>query len=221
MKMLYLVEIASVLSALLLTATSGVRIGQGDKSVDKEWSYIWYENEPFILYCNSSKLAVKDSDYIRWEKPSKDGDTVILKRDHDDGNYKINQYFGVEGFQLEIKKITSGTKGVYVCRVHDNDTGVSRGHTILGINIREQQYDDLFDKYRHHFVVAVIATAVFLVPFATVCITYHFRYERRHGTREKYSPNEMTRYPNGLAEDKGAYENPTFTQDSANQNTQL
>lgn len=230
-KMSQSLYINAILCAVLLIVSSGERVGQGNTfTSDKDWSYQWYENEPFMLYCNTSELDVSDSDYILWEKPSLEDPAkhLFLQRDHDDDNYKIYPFSGVEGFQLHIKKITAETSGVYVCRVHDKTTGVARGQTILGINIRDKKYEELFDKYRSHFIVAIIATAVFVVPLATMCITYHFRYERTHHMGARYAQNgrEMKPYPDGLADtvqagEKGAYENPDFREDSPDPSTNL
>ena len=222
------------MSAMLLAVCMGERVGYGDTN-DDEWSYLWYPDEPFQLYCNSSKLSVRNTEYIVWQTPGE----KILQPDHDDNLFKTNEYFGVPGYELHIKKLTSETSGVYICRVHENGTNVLRTQTILGINIRDHKYDELFDKYRHHVIVAVIATVVFVVPFATVCIVFQFRYrtpEQRARAQEKkhrsYAYNghqqEMQKYrPDGLAEvqsveGKGAYENPEFVvSEMPDMNTQM
>lgn len=211
---------SAILATILLTFSSGERIGYGNTDLDKEWSYIWYENEPFNLYCNSSALNVQSPDYIRWEKPSKDGGKLTFEKKHNDDNYAIQEYFGVEGFQLRVKKVTAETSGVFVCRVHNYTTGSARADSIVGINIRERRYDDMFDKYRSHFIVAVIATAVFLVPLATICFVYHYRYERRSGQNMSYPvtgrDHAAKTYPDGLADGEGGYENPDFKQEDIN-----
>ena len=221
--MLYRTVISAIAVALLVTFSSAKNVGHGKTDLDEEWSFLCYENEPFMLYCNSSELSVQTTDYIMWEKPSKVGDTLTFKRNHNDMNYQTNEYFGVEGFQLHIKKVTPETSGVFVCHVHDGGTGISRARAIVGINIRERKYEEMFDKYRWHFIVAVIATAVFVIPLATICIVYQFRYERRMDKKMTYTYNgrghEMKRYPDGLAdtvqapEGKGAYENPEFARE--------
>ena len=219
--------ISAIVVAILVTFTSGENVGQGKLNLDDEWSYLWYEDEPFILYCNSSELNVQGGDYIMWEKPSKEGDTLKFERDHNDTSYQTNSFSGVDGFQLHIKKVTSVTSGVFLCHVHDGMTGISRGNGVVGINIRERKYEEMFDKYRGHFIVAIIATGVFVVPLATICIVYQFRYERRLGMDKKTSYNNGRGYemkPDGLAyavqapEGKGAYENPQFTRDGSSTN---
>ena len=218
----------AIVVAILVTFTSGENVGQGNLDLDDEWSFLWYEDEPFMLYCNSSTLNVQGSDYIMWEKPSKDGeDTLRFERNHNDTHYQTNHFAGVDGFQLHIKKVTSETSGVFVCRVHDGTSHVSKGHALVGINIREKKYEELFDKYRRQFIVAIIATAVFVVPLATICIVYQFRYERRMGLDKKTSFSNGREYEmkaDGLAytvqapEDNGAYENPQFTRDASSTN---
>lgn len=214
--------------AILMSFTYGENVGQGKLNLDDEWSYLWYEDEPFMLYCNSSTLNVHGGDYIKWEKPSKEGgNTLKFDRNHNDTSYQTNNFAGVDGFQLHIKKVTSETSGVFVCHVHDGNTHISRGHAIVGINIRERKYEELFDKYRGHFIVAIVATVVFVVPLATICIVYQFRYERRMGIDKKSVHTNGRDYemkPDGLAysvqapEGKGAYENPHFTRDGSSTN---
>ena len=210
------------IGAMLLALGLAERVGRSNTN-DDEWSYLWYPDEPFLLYCNSSTLNVTDTEYIKWMTPGK----KILDSGFNDTQYATVEWYGVPGYELRIKKITAETSGVYTCRVHDSSTNVLRAHTIFGINIREHKYDDMFDKYRHHLIVAVVATVVFLVPFLTVCIVYNYRYttpEDRARRQEKKSrsyeynghQHEMQKYPpDGLAEvrsqdEKGAYENPEF-----------
>ncbi|XP_045203698.1 uncharacterized protein LOC123556787 [Mercenaria mercenaria] len=190
----------------------------------EDWAYQWYSDESFRFQCYISGLNVSQTDYVTWQTP----DQKTLPKSHNDTVYGLISKDNVADFELLIKKINPNVHGVYICKVHD-DQGVVRGHTIYGLNIHEAKYHEILDKYKRQINVAIIATAVFLVPVITICLVWHFQYvtpemeakRRQRKTGKPYSvSNDMQMATNGQLADsmaspewKGAYENPeVFTQ---------
>ena len=171
-------------TAVLIFYTAFVKGQHGYVNNDGAFGHTRYMNEQFRMYCNSSTLLVNSSDYITWETPHKD----ILAAPFNDNNYELVEWFGVEGFELHIKSITTYTTGVYICRVGNKNNHAIRGRGIIGLYIHEHKYDDLFDKYRDNLVRAFIASGVFLVLALATGFLCHYSWRSDH--RE----HEMTDY---------------------------
>lgn len=214
-----------MLYTMLVAALFGLaraEVGFSDMNADVyDWGYDWYRGESFSFYCNNSAMAVTTDHYVTWMTPS----SKILRLDHDDEDFKVDTYAGISGFQLTLKNVQPQLHGVYVCQVYDGISRVKQGQIIFGMNVHTEKYRDLTEKYRSNIIVAFIATAVFVVPFATVCFVYHFQY-RTQEEKDNLQKKRLTHKQFGRSEgaefdvykvkpsDDGAYENPDF-------NTQL
>lgn len=179
-----------------------------------DWAYQWYEDEEFSFKYVPSNSTQDVELYVVWESPNH-GNLTTATVKADDPLFEVKDTYNVVNGELRFKKITSGVHGVYICWVTlNNDHSAIVNRTIFGLNIREKRYRSMSDKYSSNIIVAVVATAVFIVPLITICVTYRFSYENRKGIKpkRKYMQNgdgyDMTVANTVAASEKGAYENP-------------
>ena len=210
-------------TGLLLTLVALTDAEEG-VSNDHDWAYQWYSGESFRIRCHISGLNASATDYVTWETPAhKD-----LSTNYNGTDYELFNYNNVEDLEILIKNINSNVHGVYICKLY-NSGEVLRGHTIYGLNIHEEKYHDMMDKYKKQINVALIATAVFIVPVITCCLVWQFQYvtpememraRRRKLGQKPYSVSSEMQTTNGTFTDavaapewKGAYDNKeVFTQ---------
>lgn len=210
-----MVAIITMNRYVILIATCLIGKARADPD-SNEWAFNWYLDEPFQIDCQISSVNITGLN-VTWQTPSGN----LLE------NGFSNTAFAVDNGQLQIKVVKPELHGVYICRVYNESAMISRA--IFGLNIHEQKYRMLFDKYRSNLIVAVISTAVFLVTLSTTCVVYNFRYETRnvrcnknydgkyiHADNQKEitetSKSDVLASVRSL-EGKGAYENPSaFTQ---------
>ncbi|WAQ99082.1 hypothetical protein MAR_023455, partial [Mya arenaria] len=156
-------------------------------------------------------MLINSNQYVTWGPIPMVETHMELKNGTVNNYYEVRSKGGVGGAELYVKKVLPEVHGVYVCNVYNEDT-TPYNKTIFALNLRDQRYRVLGDKYKHNVVVAVISTAVFLVPLITLCILHRFRWEARNpeeAVKRKYA------YADGTSlEGNGAYMNPAF-------NTQL
>lgn len=213
---------STLLSVCLVSMVSSVLEGVSDN--EDGWAYQWYTGEPFRIQCHASGLNVNDTYYAIWDTPTR----KALPRYYTDDEYQVNAFNSIDDAELVVKDIQSAVHGVYTCKVYDYASMTMQFRAIYGLNIREAKYHNLIDKYTHNITVALIATAVFIVPLATVCLVWRFRYEteadrasrksRRSG-KPYHAAHEIkhTAFDEGLTdsvvspEGKGAYENPNLS----------
>lgn len=210
LKMAHLLVVLSLCLVSMATAMEG----RSDKD---DWAYQWYTGEPFRFQCQTSGLNFTGNNYVVWDTPTR----KMLPTGHDDEHYKLYTADGIRDVELLIKNVQAEYHGVYTCHMY-SDTAKAVGKVIYAINVHDVKHHDMIDKYRHNIIVAVIATAVFICPFATVCMVWQFRYEERDRRKHKGSngkpyvvDHELKAGPpaDGIAESvmspegKGAYEN--------------
>jgi len=210
--------LANMKAVFVFVSVLAVALAETGRSsnVEEDWAYQWFLDEAFLLTCNSSKLNVQSGEYITWMTPQKTYITV----GQNDSIYELRNGSGVMGLELLIKQVNLDVGGVYTCYVH-NDT-MRRAKRILGINVHEAKYRKMFEKYRSNFIVAVIATAVFVVPLATSCFVYQFQYsdpetkarKARRRAGHQYTANGGDMPMKSHEPGTGGQENPGF-------NTQL
>jgi hypothetical protein len=151
---------------------------------------------------------------VVWDTPTE----MSLPTGTDDDNYKVETVDGIADVELLVKKIREENHGVYTCRVYEKKTRDMTAKVVYGLNIHSKKYRDMTDKYRSNIIVAFVATAVFIVPVATILLLWNFRYEARMETSGKrggmYVQNGKKELPtDSIAatvmspEGKGAYEN--------------
>ncbi|XP_060579436.1 uncharacterized protein LOC132736343 [Ruditapes philippinarum] len=209
---------------IVLVALVASVISEEGVSNNDDWAYQWYSGESFRFRCHISGLNVTEPGYVTWET----ADHKVLSKHHNDTEYELFKYNMVDGFELLIKNVNPNVHGVYICKVFTSG-GEIRGHTIYGLNIHEVKYHVMMDKYKSQINVALIATAVFLVPILTTCLVWHFQYvtpemearaRRRKMGQKPYSISNEMQTTNGHLADtvaspewNGAYENKeVFTQ---------
>lgn len=204
--------------ALSLCVVSMATAAMEGVSNGDDWAYQWYTGEPFRFKCQTSGLNITADNYVVWDTPTR----KTLPINHDQTDYQLSTVDGVRDVELLVKNVRSEFHGVYTCHVYADNTAKNVGKVIYGLNIHDVKYHDMIDKYRHNIVVAVIATVVFIVPFATICLVKQFQYEertkRKHGTTngKPYMVEHELKQPyyDGVAENvkstegEGAYENP-------------
>lgn len=204
---------------LVLTTLTTFSASEEGVSDTDEWAYQWYHDEPFRFRCHIAGLNISHTDHVVWETP----DTNILNSPYNGTDFQLFTEDNISGLELLVKRVHPSVHGVYICSVKDENEAV-KGRTIYGLNIHDVKYHDMMDKYKHQIYVALVTTAVFLVPLLTTCFVWHFQYvtpemedrrQRRKG-RQPYSVNNrMQMASNGRAESaKGnwTYDNEVFTQ---------
>lgn len=211
----------------LLSICAALASSMEGSSNSEEWAYQWYTDESFRFVCHIANVNISQTDHVIWETPDK----RTLQSPHNDTDYQLltSSNTGVNGLELVVKNVHQSVHGVYICTVKNQKDAVV-GRTIYGLNIHEPKYHDMMDKYRHQIYVALVATAVFIVPLFTTCFVWHFQYvtpemEARRLRRARGDPyhanNEMQQVAtNGKlaqsvmsSEGNWVYENPeVFTQ---------
>lgn len=213
-----------VLSLCLLCAVTAEMEGYADNN--DWWAFEWYIGEPFRFKCQTSGLNFTSNSLVVWDTPTKKS----LPTSYDEDDYKVSTVDNVVDVELLVKKIQEENHGVYICRVYTKDTRDMTGKVIYGLNIHGKKYRDMTDKYRRNIVIAFVATAVFVVPVATIFLLWNFRYEVRveksQGKGRMYVEDGKKEPPSDSiaatvmsADGKGAYENPEITEQ--NVSTQL
>lgn len=209
---------SALLSVCLVSMVSSVL--EGVSNDEDWWAYQWYTGEPFRIQCRTSGLNENKTYLAIWDTPT----IKALPRSTDNDVFQVKAFDDIEDAELVVKNIQSAVHGVYVCKVYDVDSSVRviQFRAIYGLNIREAKYHNMIDKYIHNISLALIVTAAFVVPLATICLVWRFRYQtdadkasrkaRRSGKpyqvdREMKSTADSVVSPEG----KGAYENPNLS----------
>ncbi|XP_052796599.1 uncharacterized protein LOC128229016 [Mya arenaria] len=204
--------------ALFVLGLAAIVSSEGDYKHMEDWAHQWYDNEPYYFRCTEAlgNISAHDYDRVSWVTPK----GVIESNTSD--YYTLRDADGVKSAEIVIHKIEPALHGVYVCKVY-NVSGNLVNKTIFGLNVHEAKPRSYKDKYQRNINVAVISSAVFLVPVLSLCLLHHYSWEKRHPEfmgRKKYAvddSHEMNRTASkngGLAatvaspEGKGAYENP-------------
>jgi hypothetical protein len=117
---------------------------------------------------------------VEWDTPTK----MSLPTEYSDEDYKVETVDNIENVELLVKKIREENHGVYTCKVYDKNRDLT-AKVVYGLNIHSKKYRDMTDKYRSNIIVAFVATAVFIVPVATILLLWNFRYEARMETSGK------------------------------------
>lgn len=172
------------------------------------WAFNAYIDDEYVLYCNDSETQIATNEIVRWKTPS--GQNLA---DDQNDQYQVLEMHGITGYALKIKKMTSSDGGIYVCHIY---SGNDVRHTLVrGLNLSGPMYHSLSDKYRDQFIVAIVATVVFFVPFVGVCGIYKFRYKMYDDDKRDYLDNgtgmRETVADNVRYNEKGAYANPGST----------
>ncbi|XP_045203696.2 uncharacterized protein LOC123556786 [Mercenaria mercenaria] len=208
------------IALLLCTMSIATAAMEGVNYREDWWAYQWYTGEPFLFKCQNSGLNITANNYVKWDTPT----AKALSSTYNEADYEVKTTDNIRGVEILVKKVDAEFHGVYTCIVYDNK-GDEDSRVIYGLNIHDVKYRDMMDKYRHSIIVAVVATAVFIVPFATTCFVWHFWYEevskRKLGKSGKTSyvvDSEMKEPPtDGIAatvmssEGEGAYDNPNLS----------
>ncbi|KAL4229748.1 hypothetical protein ACF0H5_010137 [Mactra antiquata] len=176
------------------------------------WAFQWYTGESFRFECNTSKVLNNSVNDLRvfWDTPVGKG----FPNDFTDARFEANDTNGVYNGKLTVKDVQEPVHGVYMCHVYDAGTNDKKGTVVYGLNIHEPKYHTIMDKYRRNITIAFIATAVFLVPVATIFFVWKFQY-RSLEDKDRQTERKMKRkYQGGIAstvaspEGDDAYENP-------------
>ncbi|XP_060579438.1 uncharacterized protein LOC132736344 [Ruditapes philippinarum] len=169
-----------VLSFCLLSIVTAEMVGYND---DNEWwAFQWYMGEPFRFKCQLSVLNLTSNNRVVWDTPTK----MSLPTEYSDEDYKVETVDNIANVELLVKKIREENHGVYTCKVYENkNTRDMTAKVVYGLNIHSKKYRDMTDKYRSNIIVAFVATAVFIVPVATILLLWNFRYEARMETSGK------------------------------------
>ncbi|XP_033743165.1 uncharacterized protein LOC117329352 [Pecten maximus] len=178
---------------------------------DTDWSTFVDINAEVTLHCNNSVTMIQQGEIGRWTVPSEE----ILTDNHNDSNFQVHSMYGIEGYALLVKKVTTETQGVYVCIIYN---GVHAREQVLRlVNYNGPQYENLSEKYETHIIIAVVATATFIGLLLIVCLTYRFRYRSAeekvfaHNFQEQADVRKSRTIADTVSapEGKSAYDNPT------------
>ncbi|KAL4217735.1 hypothetical protein ACF0H5_022475 [Mactra antiquata] len=176
------------------------------ESVSYDWAAQWYIGEPYQMICNATNETIDFN--VTWDTPTQKGLQWPLINDE---NYQI---MNKDGTNLLIKAISPELHGVYMCNVHDKKSGKVIERHIHGLNIHEEKYRDIFDKYKHNFKVAGIAAGSFLGLIILVSIVWSFRYQPNVKDRDNPKRN-LAHAPQSYTNESGSqemsvYENAGF-----------
>lgn len=155
---------------LLFAAVSGAGISK-DALQEEDWSFQTHLDESIEFHCNDSLIKLNTSAVVQWVLP----DRTILSSSHKGNKYAVGDEMNITGNTLMIYDVTEGDKGLYLCCVQ-NEEPWCKQHTLRGLNIAGHKVKNLFDKYEHNLIVAVITALVFFVPLIAICLIYKYRY---------------------------------------------
>ena len=185
-------------AVVVVCVISGVQAETGfsKKETDVNLFYQWYEEEPFVFEYEPSNSTI--SQYVVWETPS--SERVAEQSNYT--YYTVGDIGMVRNAQLNISKVTSQTRGVYICYVYNNvtDDGASIlpvDRLLFGINYSDAKYRNKGDKYHRNLITAGIASAVFLFIGSVVVFTHACSYEVRMEKRHKHEVNGHNGVVNG------------------------
>lgn len=158
----------------LLCFVTMVTAEVGHSNAD-DWSYRWYEGEPFIFTYQPGDGEIDTSRFVVWETPK----GVILEHNATSGLYLVRDSAGIGNAQLNITEVTPQTRGVYICYVYIGSDKWPVERKLYGINLSGKKYRHGLDQYRKQLIVAAISSTGFLTIAMAVVTTHFCSYEFR------------------------------------------